>query len=138
MCNFFNESSHFFMFSSFFALDNNFSDAFVHSITDILKHSFCRLIYRLNFPANNNQPFSIPNMSELLTDAAAAGLKVVGVTLNLTETGLIQFQKAVSLARLVFALGKSLGHEMCLLDLGEMIPNVQNLQEFEEVSRTLI
>jgi hypothetical protein len=111
-------------------------NAFLQLIKDVVKIlTFYRLIYRLNFPANNNQPFSIPNMSDLLTDAAAAGLKVVGVTLNLTETGLIQFQKAVSLARVVFALGKSLGHEMCLLDLGEMIPNLQNLQEFEEVRK---
>ena len=72
-------------------------------------------------------------MSELFTGAKDAGLDVIGVSLNLTETNLIQYQKAVSLARLIFALGKSLGHDLHLLDLGEILPNTQNLQQFEEV-----
>jgi hypothetical protein len=72
-------------------------------------------------------------MSDLFTGAKNAGLEVIGVSLNLAETNLIQYQKAVSLARLIFALGKSLGHDLHLLDLGQIVPNTQNLKEFEEV-----
>jgi ornithine decarboxylase len=74
-------------------------------------------------------------MSDLLTGAATAGLKVIGVSLNMTETGLVSYQKAISLARLIFALGKSLGHDLTLLDLGEMMPmNNQDFVAFEEVT----
>ena len=73
-------------------------------------------------------------MSDLLTGATSAGLKVIGVSLNMTETGLVAYQKAISLARLIFALGKSLGHDLSLLDLGEMMPmNNQDFEAFEEV-----
>lgn len=93
-----------------------------------------RLVYRLNFPTGSNQSFSIPHMSDLLTGATSAGLKVIGVSLNMTETGLVAYQKAISLARLIFALGKSLGHDLNLLDLGEMIPiNNHDFVAFEEL-----
>ena len=91
------------------------------------------MIYRLNFPGTNSQNFSIPAMSELLTAATNADLKVVGVSIHLTEMGSIPFQKSVSLSRLIFALGKSLGHDLSLLDLGELVPDLQNLQDFEQV-----
>jgi ornithine decarboxylase len=92
-----------------------------------------RLVYRLNFPASPSQTLSIPNMSELLTAATSAGLPVVGVSLNMLDTSINSYQKAISLARLIFALGKSLGHDLSLLDLGELIPNVDNFQQFEEL-----
>jgi hypothetical protein len=95
----------------------------------------CRLIYRLNCPAGSGQSFSVAAMTDLLKAASDAGLKVVGVTLNLSDPGLDSLRKSVSLARLIFALGQGLGHDLRLLDLGELTPHPENPAAFEEVGQ---
>ncbi|XP_037332038.2 ornithine decarboxylase-like isoform X2 [Pungitius pungitius] len=82
----------------------------------------------------------LESVGELLGRAAELGLEVIGVSFHVGSgcTGSLAFKQAIGDARRVFEVGKSLGLQMSLLDIGGGFSGREDCQvTFEEFSEVI-